>query len=482
MPIKTSKAILAIVFSLHCSLLFAQISIGTSGTPPHPSAMLDVQSTEKGLLFPRLTSSQRRNVINPAAGLVVYDTEKQALYLFNGLLWKALAVTDNTPPTASITGTDVADGATGDALGNNVKIYGNYALVGAYNDDIGANTDQGSAYVYRFENGAWSQMQKLVANDGASGDNFGAGLGIDSNYLMIGAHSDDVGENLDQGSVYIFKLENGSWVQKQKITGSNGGSGDIFGINLTMSKGHAVVGASKDDIAAAIDAGSAYIFKLNDITGVWSETQKIYPNDVSGGDTFGNWISISGDKIIVTAIYDDANGVYRKGSAYIYTYQANTWVQTAKLVANDGANNDNFGTNASIHGDFVLVGAYNADATYANQGACYLFKLENNIWVQKQKIVAADATTNGFFGQTASLKDNYAIIGSHGFNGLQGAAYIFQLNPVINTMTQLQKITAADPVSNDYFGYSTDISNGNVIIGAYGKNGQRGKVYFKSID
>ncbi len=483
MLIPKAKLTLFFLFIFVINCLHAQVAVGTNNTPANQSAMLDVQSTNKGLLFPRMTSDQRRAITSPAAGLVVYDTEKQSLYLYNGSIWKALVMTDvSIAPSVTAIGTEATDGVMGDGLGNNVKIHGNYALVGSYSDDIGSNTDQGSAYIYKFENGAWSQMQKLTASDGAAGDNFGGGLGIDSNYAIIGAYMDDVGENLDQGSVYVFKLENGVWNQVQKVIGSNGGSGDIFGINISLSKGNLVVGAPRDDIASATDAGSAYVFKLNDNTGVWTEIQKMYPVDGTSGDNFGNWICINGDRIIITAIFDDANGVYRKGSAYIYTYQNNVWGQTAKLVANDGAYNDNFGTNASIQGDFALIGAYNADASFTNQGACYLFKIENNVWVQKQKIVASDANTNGFFGQAVSLKDNYAIIGSHGLNSLQGAAYLFQLNPVTSTMTQIQRIVAVDPAANDYFGYSVDISNYNVLIGAYGKNSQKGKVYFRSFD
>ncbi|MES2777477.1 MAG: FG-GAP repeat protein [Bacteroidota bacterium] len=459
----------------------AQVSIGTSNTPSNPSAMLDVQGTEKGLLFPRLTSQQRRNIQNPSAGLVVFDTEKQALYLYNGILWKALSLTD-LASTVTATGVEDATGASGDAFGINVKISGNYAVAGAYNDDIGANTDQGSATVYKYENGAWTFMQKLVANDGGAGDSFGGGLLIDGNLIMVGAYNDDIGENIDQGSVYVFKLENGVWIQKQKFTGSNATTGDAFGGGMSVQNGMAVICAYRDDIGAATDAGAAYIFKLNDSTGLWNETQKIYPNDGTSGDRFGNTVCVNGDKIIVTAFYDDVNSTYHRGSAYIFTNQNGSWVQTAKLTANDGAYDDVFGTNAAIQGDFALVGAYNADISFANQGACYLYKLESGVWVQKQKIMAADAGTNGFFGQSVALKDGYAVIGSHGLNSLQGAAYVFQLNPVNSTMSQLLKITAADAAANDYLGFSADISNYNVIIGAYGKNGLKGKVYFKNID
>ena len=146
-----------------------------------------------------MTSAQTRAITNRAAGLVVYDTKKQALYLFKGL-WKAIAVTEGSfPSAASITGLEAFDGISGGLFDYNVKISGNYAIAGASQDDIGSNVDQGSAYVYKFESGSWTFMQKLVANDGAAGDNFGGGLAIDSNYIIVGANNDDIGENVNQG-------------------------------------------------------------------------------------------------------------------------------------------------------------------------------------------------------------------------------------------------------------------------------------------
>lgn len=64
------------------------VSIGTSA--PNASALLDVASTTKGVLFPRMTTSQRFAIANPAAGLVVYDTDKDELHHYNGSSWWAI--------------------------------------------------------------------------------------------------------------------------------------------------------------------------------------------------------------------------------------------------------------------------------------------------------------------------------------------------------------------------------------------------------
>ena len=49
--------------------------------------MLDVQSTTKGTLITRMSSSQRKAIIRPAVGLLVFDTDASTLFLFDGQSW-----------------------------------------------------------------------------------------------------------------------------------------------------------------------------------------------------------------------------------------------------------------------------------------------------------------------------------------------------------------------------------------------------------
>lgn len=64
----------------------AQTGIGT--TSPHASAKLEVNSTNKGFLPPRMTAQQRTDIPNPTAGLMVYQTDGTAgLYYHNGSAW-----------------------------------------------------------------------------------------------------------------------------------------------------------------------------------------------------------------------------------------------------------------------------------------------------------------------------------------------------------------------------------------------------------
>ncbi|MCF8370122.1 MAG: hypothetical protein K9H64_00780 [Bacteroidales bacterium] len=67
--------------------LTAQVAITTDGSIPDGSAMLDVKSTDKGLLPPRMTEAQRNSISNPAAGLIIFNTTSTSLEFFDGTVW-----------------------------------------------------------------------------------------------------------------------------------------------------------------------------------------------------------------------------------------------------------------------------------------------------------------------------------------------------------------------------------------------------------
>lgn len=68
--------------------IYSQVGIGT--LTPNASAMLDVESTTKGLLTPRMTSAERTAISNPANGLLVYDTTENAFYFYKSATWTKL--------------------------------------------------------------------------------------------------------------------------------------------------------------------------------------------------------------------------------------------------------------------------------------------------------------------------------------------------------------------------------------------------------
>lgn len=85
------------------------------------------------------------------------------------------------------------DGRLGDRFGDAVALDGDTALAGASGDDIGANPDQGSVYVFTRNGSTWTQQAKLIGNDGAENEFFGTSIALDGDTALTGLLGDDVG-------------------------------------------------------------------------------------------------------------------------------------------------------------------------------------------------------------------------------------------------------------------------------------------------
>ena len=367
-----------------------------------------------------------------------------------------------------------SDGAATDNFGHSISISGDGStiVVGAYQDD-----GKGSAYVFtKQSNGSYLQTQKLTASDGAASDFFGISVTIsgDGSTIVMGASYDDDKGN-DSGSAYIFtKQPNGNYLQTQKLTASDGAASDRFGASVSVSGDGStiVVGAYYDDDKGA-NSGSAYIFTKQP-NGNYLQTQKLSASDGAANDYFGRSFSISGDgsTIVVGAFLDDDKGT-DSGSVYIFTKQLNgNYLQTQKLVASDGAANDQFGFSVSISGDgsTIVVDAYYDDG----KGTAYIFiQQPNGSYLQTQKLVASDGAANDQFGCSVSISgDGSTIVVGANYDDDKGSgsgsAYIFSKQPNGNYL-QTQKLTASDGAASDNFGISTSISGdgSTIVVGAY---------------
>jgi len=102
---------LFILFFLATGLsAWSQVAVTTDGSDPDNSAMLDVKSTTKGLLLPRMTSAERIAIASPAIGLTVYDLSTQSYWYYNGAAWATIG---NGPWTQN--GNDIYSNITGKA-------------------------------------------------------------------------------------------------------------------------------------------------------------------------------------------------------------------------------------------------------------------------------------------------------------------------------------------------------------------------------
>ena len=90
---KTLLNTLALATLFFASTANAQVGVGVPAGDIHPSAELEVKSTTKGFLPPRMTNAERNSIATPATGLLIYQTDAVAnnpagLYFYDGTAWR----------------------------------------------------------------------------------------------------------------------------------------------------------------------------------------------------------------------------------------------------------------------------------------------------------------------------------------------------------------------------------------------------------
>ena len=369
-----------------------------------------------------------------------------------------------------------SDGAIGDSFGISVSMSGDTVVVGAIFDKVGANNAQGSAYVFTRSGSTWTQQAQLTASDGGPFDFFGASVAIDGDTVVVGAWQDTVGSNFFQGSAYVFTRSGSTWTQQAQLVASDGAGDDHFGISVAVSGNTAVVGAYNDDVGANGDQGSAYVFTRSGST--WTQQAQLTASDGASNDLFGQSVGISGDTAVVGAYHDDVGSSVDQGSAYVFTRSGTTWTQQAQLTA---SSTFEFGVSVAVSGETVVTGAQFGDAN--DFGAAYVFTRNGSSWSQQAQLTASDGAQNDFFGFSVAISGDTAIVGAFqddvGANSNQGSAYPFARSG--STWNQQATLIASDGAALDLFGDSVSVSGNSVVVGArsddVGSNGNQGSAY-----
>ncbi len=136
------KKIIFVLIFAYAPWIQAQIAINNDGSNPDSSAMLDIKSTTSGLLIPRMTASERNNIGSPATGLLVFVTDDNTFYYYDGSAWVK---------------------ASADNLGNhiateNIKTNGHWISNDGDDEGIFIHTD-GTVYLENHTNGSHTSFE-----------------------------------------------------------------------------------------------------------------------------------------------------------------------------------------------------------------------------------------------------------------------------------------------------------------------------------
>lgn len=355
-----------------------------------------------------------------------------------------------------------AEDISGINFGNSIDISGDWAVIGAERDfEQGAAS--GAAFVYRLENGRWTQFQKLKASDSEANTNFGFKVKIHKNVIFVNAFFYN-----RTNKIYVFRYNGAQWIEEQIIDlddaslqisfdvqddmlviGSPTGNQSIgealvynydgnswqltttinpidqennrFGTSIAINEDKTIaIGATFDDESPWFNCGAVHIYQPNGSS--WNHTQRILASDLSLFLKLGSHVELLGNRLVCSSLGDDT-----RGAVYVFEFDGTSFVEQQKLTASDGNSNDHFGFDLSISKHKILVGSNNL---ITREGRAYLFELSNNVWQEESIIIPDDIADEDRFGHAVELYDSdFALIGSpyddeSGNNG--GSVYVYE--------------------------------------------------------
>ena len=324
-------------------------------------------------------------------------------------------------------------------LGSSVAVAGSTVMAGAPSYTQNNNTDPGEITIASKSSLTGSLATEFTKTGQFGNDLFGRSVALDTGIAVVGAPGALIGSDALAGKAYLYTKDNsGVWGPAATAiwsAGTNAGAGTVFGSSVAVDGNTVVIGSPGEDFYS----GAAYVF-TKDSMGAWSAV-RLTASDRANADSFGRWVAVDGDFVVVGAWQDDDGGT-NSGSVYVFTKPNGgwgTWVTlstsskaalTAKLTASDAAAEDHFGWSVAVDGDNVVVGAYGNDDDGTDSGSVYLFTKPSGGWVdatETVKLTAPDGAADDNFGDSVAAGGGRAIVGAPGDELLTGAAYVFSI-------------------------------------------------------
>ena len=294
----------------------------------------------------------------------------------------------------------------GDMMGVSVDIYENRIIAGAwFEDQEGSNS--GAAYIFEHQQGQWSQTAKLVASDVSAEDTFGRRVAIQNDICVVTSPLDD-DNGSTSGSAYIFRYSKGTqtWDQDQKLNAKSGASDDQFGLGLAMDANTIVVGSPW----ANNGAGQVHIFQSKG--NKFEETQIISDPSASSGDNFGFGVSVDNATIAIGS-YHDSDLNFDAGSVFIYSKKSKgNWLYQQKIYPEDGVPGEQFGVDVSIDDNTLLIGHRFGLSSDVSTGIASTYKTIGNKWEYQSRLEPSMNFNGAEFGWSVDLHGSNAVIGA----------------------------------------------------------------------
>lgn len=347
----------------------------------------------------------------------------------------------------------------GAEFGHSVSISDEFAIFGAPNTDLPTFGFAGAAYVATRTGKELSALGLLLPPMPISSSHFGRAVDVSGSYAVVGAPEELLlGEN-GTGAVYVFHHDGVSWSFEARLTPDEHSivTPDGFGSSLTLEADRIVVGVPDALVGVRGRTGAAYVFER--IAGVWERTARLVADDATEGDEFGRSVDSSLDKVVVGSP-GAAAGAVSSGAAYVFRTQSGNWSQLAKLGSPTPAPLDSFGWSVAMEGTRIAIGApFDIHGQIVDAGSVFIF--DNLSYAAR--LIASDEQDGTSFGLSVAVSQ--ARVSGVGINPLSSTASVYVFHRLASGWRNEAQLSGTEFATNSPIATKIAVSGDVLLVG-----------------
>jgi choice-of-anchor B domain-containing protein len=298
-----------------------------------------------------------------------------------------------------------SEAVSGDEVGFSVTLHEGLALVGA----PGRDEARGAVYAFRRDptTGRWAEVSKFAGSSAVPGDRFGAAVALDPTTALIGAPGPHTVPPLvgapppyKPGSAYVFRHDGGdAWREASRLVSADSTVLSL-GISVRLERGGALVGAPM----ASRGVGAVYHFQPDSRSGAWQESGRLVPEPAAPG-FFGYIVAGGGPDLLVGAPV--AGGL--AGAIYVFRHNEATsqWEQSQRIAVSELTMGASFGGAIAARGDLAVIGAPGGDF-FEGTGYLYTRNPATGEWHASGTLVDESPGLDAIVGEQVQCEDGTA--------------------------------------------------------------------------
>ena len=368
-----------------------------------------------------------------------------------------------------------------EGVGWSVAMTSNRVVAGAQYAEANSTNLLNFGHVFVYERAtsgtnAWIQTAAIPAVNILAESYFGSAVDVDGNTIVVAANRDIAPSSNRSGRVYVYDLNPTSlvWQLTASLHAPVTNGVGRFGSAISLQGDTLAVGAS-EIFQGGITSGAVFVYGRHaGGTNAWGLQRSILPSGLSQNARFGAAVALDGDTLLIGS--PQLNTIpTNSGAVFVHERHvggSNQWTLVQRLTSQVAAVNGRFGASVDMQGDQAVVGA---PLEESGAGAAYLFQriAGTNLWIQTRRLTAPVRATNDVFGTDVSISGDLVLVGAPRLRSAissnttaLGSVVMYTRPGATGDWTYASTLR---PVSNSVFalfGQSLDHVNRSAAIGA----------------